>query len=274
MSVDDDGAVCRTCPFTDAAGATQEETQCLSTSSLSCSVVADSADSDGFVDPQGQSCVVCADRATGVEVYRDCTANGAVPPPYCVDEAKTADDACAVCRDAVTDAVVYTSCADAPGGETCYGIARTTLNDVDGAPLSIDGDDGPEEAIVTCKTCGVAVDVATDASAFAASCAIDAVCDDPYGSSLADRCAAMSTLLLAPRCQNPWDAYVVGAGDEARLKAMLAFALDVHGLALGGARVVAAAGASCDDGGRVEVAVDDADRAAAEAAFAGLVVAP
>ncbi len=272
MSQNADNEVCRTCPFTTEGvdGATlQQETLCLSTPSLSCAVEEGSNDAD-FV---AASCVVCVDRATQVEVYRDCTANGTVPPPYCVDEVQDNGDVCAVCYDAVDDTAVYTAC-DAPGGETCFDLVRETLNDSAGAPLHVTADDGTSiEAVVACKQCGVSEAVAVDSEAFTASCALENVCSDPYGSSQAARCEATTTVLLAPACANPWDAWLFGAGDDDVLKAILAYALGDHGIALAGARVIVD-GAACDDGSaRVELAVSDADVDAVNAAFAA-VLAP
>lgn len=306
MSVADGGAVCRTCPLAtpNDAGAAFE-TLCIAPPALSCSVVAEDAlpprdGSEGdLAAPQGRSCVVCADRASGVEVYRDCEGNGAVPPPYCIDEPRSTDGAesCSVCYDAVDNQPVYTSCAD----ETCFDLEQQTLRDTSGIPLQVLAEGGgSDDAVVSCKQCAppdaAADDVDAEAAraAFSTSCALLNVCADPYGSSFAGpACPTTTTLTLLPRaCQNPWDAWLpatdepAGAGvdDVTLLHAILSFTLADHGVALAGARVVdssttgecptlgGAASCDCSSGARVELAVvdDGADVDVVRAAFAGL----
>lgn len=297
MSLNAAGDPCRTCPFTDDTGAVQQETLCLSASSLTCSVVVEGTGSGGAADPtdptqQGRSCVVCADTASGVEVYRDCAGNGNVLPPYCVDEPKTDGSLCAVCYDSVENTPVYTSCPDTPGGETCFALESTTLNDASGAPLGVTVGDVTSDAVVSCKQCSasadtIGVDAAEAARSFSSSCALTNVCEDPYGSSFAESCPSTTTLTLAPSvCANPYDAWIFADqnadADVVTLRAILAFALSDHALALAGARVVAAGDASacaiddcaCDTGARVEVSVKDADVDAVRAIFADLIVAP
>ncbi len=316
MSVNDDGEPCRTCPLTvdPATGdpATGEETLCIAAPALRCSVVAeDSLPADpgtdgeaGLAPPpeQGRSCVICADRRSGVEVYRDCAGNGNVPPPYCLDEVAGDGSTCSVCYDAVDNTAVYTSCA----AETCFDLERQTLVDGNGIPLLVTGDDGvARDAVAACKQCGDANDTTvgdgTDAAAaraaFSASCALENVCQDPYGSSFAaPSCPTTTTLTLAPRvCGNPWDAWLFDNGtseDVGQLQAIVAYALGDHAIALGGARLVvdddtlacptlSGDGPRCDcpSDKRIELAVvtdgsaDDSARVdAVRAAFAGLIV--
>lgn len=282
MSVNEAGDTCRTCPFTDDTGAAQEETLCISTATLSCSVVLEgtgSGEPDAAPGLQGRSCVVCADRASGIEVYRDCEGNGNVLPPYCVDEQAADGSVCAVCYDAVANLPVYTSCSGSPDGETCFDLQSSTLNDRQGVPLEVDG----APATVSCKQCGAAdVVEGTDAlSGFTTSCALTNVCQDPYGSSFAQVCAATSTLVMKPSVcaeANPWSAWSPDASDTGTLQGVLAFTLDAHGIALGGARFVTAADPAlcvdaapgdcgCDNGARIELAVADADLAAVTLLF-------
>ena len=275
--VGDDGALCRTCPVTGPDGLVGTETRCVS-AGLACEVVPESSvttEGDGFApppeDPQGNNCVICKDTASGVEVYRDCGSNGSVPPPYCLSEDVGDGSLCSVCYDAVTDAPVYTSCGD----ETCFALESEVLVDAQQAPLLVDG----VTATVACKRCGAAnSDVAVDASAFTATCSLENVCQDPFGTSFAG-CPTTTTLLIAPRvCSNPWDAWVFGSSDVDLLQGVLAFPLGERGLALAAASIVQPAadvvcdGCGCESGMRIELLVPNADVDVVAALFDGFVV--
>jgi hypothetical protein len=282
MAVDDAGAVCRTCPVTGADGIGATETRCVA-AGLACEVVPESdvaTDGDGAndfapppEDPQGNNCVVCKDSGTGVVVYEDCGSNGSVPPPYCLNEDTGDGTLCSVCFDSVTDEAIYTSCGD----ETCFALESQVLVDSQQAPLLVDG----EPATVSCKQCGAAnVDPGTEAVAesFSATCSLENVCQDPFGTSFA-ACPATTSLTIAPHsCDNPWDAWTQGEGDVALLQGVIAFALGERGLTIVAASVVVDAsgaicdGCACETGMRIELLVPEADADVVAALFDGFVI--
>lgn len=274
MSVDGNGDVCRTCPT--STGLT--ETLCLGAGPLRCESISEDSlpappsddvgeDNLGEAErpgsaPQGRTCVVCADPA-GVEVYRDCEGNGAVPPPYCSDVVTADNDLCTVCFDAITDAAVYTSCAEA----SCYDRRDTELQDRNGVALTVDN----QIAVATCQLC-------SDGDSIDASCQLQQTCDT---SLVADpsTCQGNAELRLRPRvCENPWEGYRRSASRRDDLAGLMAYALDQHGLVVQSANTAADPASpacdvddcSCPRGDLVVIIVDNADAAAA--AFGDLVL--
>ena len=113
------GDLCRSCP----SSADGIEVRCLASSSLTCETVDEASlppatnssvgeqpvtgpeEPTGRPSPQGRTCVLCRDRAVGVEVYRDCEGNGVVPPPYCSNTTDVDGSTCAACYDAISSDV-------------------------------------------------------------------------------------------------------------------------------------------------------------------------
>jgi hypothetical protein len=270
-TTDENGDVCRTCPRADGV----LETRCLSSSALACEVLAEEslpAAGDGAVDaadpappPQGRTCTLCRAVDSGIEVYRDCAGNGAIPPPSCTEERRGDGTVCEVCRDAVDATVVYQACPD----RTCYGEEVAPLVGVDGAFVLIED----AKVAARCRLCD-------DTGAFLASCSVDGVCgSDGQGQTA---CPVPARLLLQPRsCGTPWQAHVAADGArDAELRGLVAWALQVHGLVLFGADTVAAVdpdgtcdSCDCPRGDRIAVTVAAAELARARAAFAA-VLAP
>ncbi|HEY1099495.1 MAG TPA: hypothetical protein VGF99_11230, partial [Myxococcota bacterium] len=273
-SRDDDGALCRTC--TSGAGVT--ETQCLSSSSLTCTTVDEAAlppsagnvvdeVDDGAAEspgdgpsPQGRQCVLCSDRDSGVEVYRDCAV---VPPPYCtsvdVDGAR-----CDACYDAVDNSLVYSRCDD----DVCFAQRDVTLRDDDGVALAVDR----VTAVAACQQCGGDT-----------TCALRGRCDDALGGASADACTATTsttttTLPIYPRrCDNVWSAWRDSTDKRDDLAGLMGWALDTQQLQVLAATTSAAAvpacsarDCSCARGDRVELVLNDGDVERARRAFAGL----
>ena len=223
-------------------------------------------------DPgQGRTCVLCRDRRSDVEVYRDCEGNGAVTPPVCQDILDEDGSTCSVCRDAVSDAFIYSSC----GKDSCFDVDDTLLLDRNQAPLTVNGAD----AVAVCKQCGTGTndDDGSDlvASSLATSCSLAGVCDDAFSNSFA-RCGDTGRVEFAPdSCQNPWESHRQGSGRRADIRALMAWALDVHRLTIQavtstpspGATPCAANDCSCARGDVLELVVDVADVDAAQRLF-------
>lgn len=280
MSRGDDGALCRTCTTT--GGTT--ETRCLSAAVLSCEVLPESelpAPSDGRVDedftndaeaappadPQGRLCVLCRDREAGVEVYRDCDGNGAVPPPSCSEVVDAAGGTCTACFDAVTGDAVFTTCGEA----SCYDRSDRPLLDLQGVPLAVDGSD----AIATCEQCAVTIDGAVRDDV---TCRLPARCGDALFAD-ASTCGGTTLKLQPRRCENPWEPWRAGLSRSDDVAGLLAFSLERHGLVVQAATSVETpATATCSDGCAcprddiIELVVIDADVDAARAAFGSLLV--
>lgn len=274
MSRDADGTLCRTCP----TSAGDSETRCLGAAVLSCEVLPEDAlpaadrdtvdenfGSDGVetlppADPQGRLCVLCRDRESGDEVYRDCDGNGAVPPPACREVIGEDGSTCTACFDAITGDTVFTSC----GAARCHDRADRTLVDEGGVPLRLDGG----EAVATCEQC--LVDGADEAT-----CRLPARCGDGLFADLAS-CAGTASLTIAPRrCENPWEAFRQDTGRDDDLAGLLAFALADHDLVIhaattrpGNAGCTETCG--CNRGDQVELVVADVDLERARAVFGPL----
>lgn len=278
-SIGVDGQLCRSCPVTAADGSLGAETLCLSSPRIRCVLQVEGTSAEGDVNDveQGRTCSVCTDVVANVEVYRDCAGNGNVTPPICVSEANGAA-ACTVCYDAVDNSAVYTTCPESPAGETCFALDEEILVDTAGVALGVDGAD----ARVSCKQCSDASEA--DSASFASTCALENVCADPYGSSFSPGavCTATETLALFPSvCTNPWDAHRAAAsdGDAAdfdELQAVIAYLLDVHSVAIGGAQLSVVGDATgcavddcaCQTGRRIDILVEPADVDAVRAALA------
>lgn len=272
-AVDGNGTLCRTCPITNADGSGGNETLCAHPV-LSCALVSNDvgADNNSAPAPQGESCMVCSEPQSGLEVYRDCSSNGSVPPPKCHYEERVDGSSCAQCFDAVTGATIYNSC----GSETCIALPSVQLQSLRQGPLLVAG----TPAVVDCKECGAAegrADAVTALAAFSAICAIANVCEDAL-SSTDSSCATVSMILAPHTCDNPWTPWVQGSDDVAVLQGVLAFALEQRGVALASASVLENASGSvcdacsCETGMRIELLVFEQDRAAVAGLFVGYVV--
>lgn len=275
ISRDADGALCRTCP----TGAGVPETRCLSAAVLSCEILPENglpaADSDDVdedfgngveappADPQGRLCVLCRDRESGDEVYRDCDGNGAVPPPACSEVLDEDGSSCTACFDAITGEAVFTSCGDA----RCHDRTDRVLVDERGGALRLDGAD----AAATCEQCRVdGLDETI--------CRLPARCGDALFADTAS-CAGTASLTIAPRrCENPWEAYRQGTARDDDLAGLLAFALADHGLVIHAATTrPGVAGCTdrcgCERGDRVELVLAEGDVERARTVF-GALLAP
>jgi hypothetical protein len=280
MGRDADGALCRTCP----TSAGDSETRCLSAAVLSCELLPESelptADNDAVdenfgnnggeaappAEPQGRLCVLCRDRESGDEVYRDCDGNGAVPPPACSEIVDEDGSTCTACFDAITGDAVFTSC----GAARCHDRADRVLVDELGTTLALDG----AAAVATCEQCLVdgvdGVDAVDEAT-----CRLPARCGDGLFADTAS-CVGTASLTIAPRrCENPWEAFRQGTGRDDDLAGLLAFALADHGLVIHAATTRPGTATctdtcGCDRGDQVELVVADVDVERARTVFGPL----
>jgi hypothetical protein len=281
-SVDADGNVCRTCPRSDGVA----ETRCMPASRLSCETLPEdqlpSGDSLGDessagtdAPSQGRTCTLCRDAPSGVEVYRDCEGNGAVPPPFCVDDVDVAGQPCSVCYDAISGATVYRSCAI----DTCAAMQTAPLVDDAGAPFTFTGPIARIDT-ATCEQCRQGDGVVTDdvVGAFQPRCIIDSPCTNQATSSDdAQACPITTRLLLAPlSCAQPWDGFGDGATVQGELRDVLEFLLRGGVFAVSAGQVQAGAGGcdacTCERGDRIAVFVWAYDEDRARALLGDIVV--
>lgn len=276
MTINDDGAVCRTCPTSSGAS----ETLCLTIQPLTCENLPEGSlpplpdesvgenFSDGAVDrpavpPQGRTCTLCSDRTLGIEVYRDCEGNGAVPPPICLDVATADGGSCSACFDAVTNAPVYTSCA----GESCYDLSVATLTGLTGTALTVDD----TSAAAACRQCD------GDAGQNV-SCQLEQRCSGDLFADATAACAGTAVVTIQPlRCENSWEGWRPSRARDDDLRGLMAFVLESHQLTVqaatsrpGGNIACAVDDCTCARGDLIDLVVADTDRAAVEAVFAAL----
>jgi len=276
MTINNDGAVCRTCPTSLGTS----ETRCLSAQPLTCENLPEGDlpplpdesvgenFSDGAVDrpavpPQGRTCTLCRDRTLGIEVYRDCEGNGAVPPPICLDVDTADGGSCSACFDAVTNAPVYTSCP----GESCYDLSVSTLTSLAGTALTVDN----ANAAAACRQCD------GDAGQ-TVSCQLEQRCSGDLFADASGACAGTAVVTIQPlRCENSWESWRPSRARDDDLRGLMAFALDSRQLTIqaatsrpGGNIACAVDDCTCARGDLIDLVVTDTDRAAVESVFADL----
>jgi hypothetical protein len=284
--VDADGNVCRTCRRSDGVA----ETRCMPKSLLTCETLpedqlpeGDRLDDGSTSDPSapslGRTCTLCRDAPSGVEVYRDCEGNGAVPPPFCVDDVDVAGQPCSVCYDAVSGAPVYRSCPI----DTCAAMASAPLVDDAGAAFVYEGPIARIDS-ATCEQCRQGDALVTDdiVGAFQPRCVVDSPCtNEPANTSSATGgsvgCPVVTRLVLSPSsCAPPWDAWGDGATVQGELRDVLEFLLDGGVFAVSAEQVVAGApgcdGCACARGDQIAVEVWAYDEARARSLLGDIVV--
>jgi hypothetical protein len=280
---DDRGNLCRTCLRDDGV----PETLCMPESRLSCATVPEDdlpeggeslvAGDDRAEDQpsQGRLCTLCLDAPSGVEVYRDCEGNGAVPPPSCFEGVLIGESLCTVCLDAVSGTPVYRSCPQ----DTCAGMETAFLVDEGGGGFVFDGPIARIES-ATCEQCRQGDAVVTDGGVggFQPRCIVDGPCTNAlYGRDDSVPCPLTTRLVLAPlSCSQPWDAFGDGARIEDELRDVLEFLLRAGVYAVS-VEQVAAGGPGCDScscerGDRIAVDVWMYDEARARAVLGEIVV--
>jgi hypothetical protein len=281
--IDDDGDVCRTCPRDDGV----LETRCMPISRLACetlpedqlpaedSAVRDDAEGAPEEPSQGRLCTLCRDTPSGVEVYRDCEGNGAVPPPFCVDDVDVAGERCSVCFDAVTGEVVYRSCPV----DTCADMNTAALVDDNGRRFAFDGPIAHIET-ATCEQCRQGDSVVTDdvVGGFQPRCIVDSPCTNGRRSDdTSVPCPVTTRLVLAPlSCEQPWDAFGDGADVHDELRDVLEFLLHAGVFAISAEQISAGApgcdSCTCERGDRIAIEVWSYDDERARALLGDVVV--
>ncbi|MBM4282091.1 MAG: hypothetical protein FJ137_15470 [Deltaproteobacteria bacterium] len=279
--VDRSGNVCRTCPRDDGV----TETRCMPSSRLSCETMPEdrlpdagaSLGEDGERSPeqpsQGRVCTLCRDAPSGVEVYRDCEGNGAVPPPFCFDDVDVGGARCTLCVDAVSGAPVYRSCPL----DTCAGMHTDVLVDDGGRPFAFDG---PIAQIgrVTCEQCRQGDTVVTEdvVGRFQPRCIVDSPCTNQPADPT-QPCPLTTRLVLAPlSCAQPWDGFDESVGEADELRAVLEFLLHGGVFAVSAEQTATATEAcdacTCERGDRIAVEVWSYDEERARALLDDVVV--
>jgi hypothetical protein len=288
--VNDSGDVCRSCPRADGV----VETRCMPSSRLACETLPEDQlpqDSDRLDDAeapppqtpsQGRTCTICRDAPSGIEVFRDCEGNGAVPPPVCIDGVDVGDQSCTVCYDAVTRAPVYRSCPI----DTCAAMTSAPLVDGTGASFVFEGPIARIET-ATCEQCrqGDALVTGEQVGAFQPRCIVDSPCTNGNGGDATTACPITTRLLLAPlSCAQPWDAFDTDATTGAdptvqgELRSVLEFLLAGGVFAISAEQVQASAGGcdacTCERGDRIAVDVWSFDEQRARGLLGDVVVVP